>query len=45
MRDEEIKENIDSFSYGHFLFDLNGNLTKREPTARCGVRGTFSIRS
>jgi hypothetical protein len=28
MRDEEIREKIDSFPYWHFRFDLNGNLTR-----------------
>ena len=28
MRDEEIREKIDSFPYWHFTFDLNGNLTR-----------------
>ena len=30
MRDEEIREKIDSFPNWHFSFDLNGNLTKRK---------------
>ncbi len=31
MRDEEIREKIDSFPNWHFAFDLNGNLTRWYP--------------
>ena len=30
MRDEEIRQKIDSFRKWHFVFDLNGNLTRKK---------------
>jgi tRNA (mo5U34)-methyltransferase len=30
IRDEMIREKIDSFPYWHFAFDLNGNLTRKK---------------
>lgn len=30
ISDEEIREKIDSFPYWHFVFDLNGNLTRKK---------------